>query len=140
MSSTESQDELDRKYEALIKGLDSRSSTEICSASYIFSKLNGFPQKGEFEFEDGYGVISESILSDLAASVPDSFFNDYSEYDEVEEVGRFLSGYDDLDLIAVHLYDNEEDGDIHGWHAANRDQNLTEIREKLDVIKERIED
>jgi len=138
--STNQQEETDKKYDALLRGLGSRSSTKISSACYITAKLNGLDERGEYEFVDGHGVLNEPILFDKLSSLERIIYREDSEEvsKEMEGVGEFLKGFDDLDLIALCLY-SEEGGEIYGWHEAELEENSEAVKQDLEEIRERLE-
>ena len=137
---------------ALTKGLDTRSPNAVCAAAYLNAELNGFPKISEdFTYDAGFGMDSEAIRR---FTLPPLFYNDnirfkdYSEFEEdvkagerlAEYVGEAIPEYENIQDIALYLYDKQEDDIPPGMtrkveelrdRSEKMEEHLSEIERKL---------
>jgi|GEM_PF-5371916 len=123
------------KLGAFAKGLGLKSSSQISSATYIYSRVDGFsPLKEDFEYEKGFGVLSPSILHTLPMILKDIELKEYGDYPEEKEKGELLREYDELPKIASYLFFKEE------WDRRKFNDTITKIISNRSKIEEEIEE
>lgn len=120
------------RYSALIEGLDTERTTEINSATYLLTELNGLPRfKDDYEYKVGRGVRSTSLLHNLPVlfdQVESSNFSERSEY----EMGESLKEYDLQDIAVYHFSGQLEEEE--------KSLGLKKERDRLEEDSESIED
>jgi hypothetical protein len=129
---------------AFASGLESESPTEVSSAVYICTELDGLPRlENDFEFKRGYGISSEAIQLNLAFLYEELKRGDYDEIEEEREKGEIFKEYEDeLIDLALYLYkeNNPNRRKTNGWRneTSRLEEREEELEEMLEKIRERL--